>query len=211
PQDEALYRELILTKQFIPAGNTLLAGVDPVRPNCCILPSVTEANFDEMAARAAVLWADRIGIGFDLSDAEDPISILKCLSTINANIKLDHRPQRGNMAVLKSSHPKILEFINVKSAEFSTGSSVTNIYNFNLSVGINNSDQEMSKADQAIMTAIAQSAWVSGDPGIVFLDRVQGPMKESLMGQVKTRFILSIQNAYVLVPSRDCVKMKFAK
>lgn len=51
-----IYHDLILKKMFIPAGNTLLAGKAPIRPNCCILPTVSDENLSETVERAAKLW-----------------------------------------------------------------------------------------------------------------------------------------------------------
>eukprot|EP01084_Bolivina_argentea_P099576 178987_1 len=156
------YNHLISQQRFIPAGNTLLAGIDPIRPNCTVFPSIDENNFHSLANRAQTAWNDRIGIGFDLTKSENPISILKQLSNINANIKLNHRPQRGNMAVLNSKHPKIEEFILCKSAN-------QTLYNFNLSVAFNEDN-----IDENILQLCAENAYKSGDPGIIFIDRIQG-------------------------------------
>jgi len=171
PTDQDKYYELISSKRFIPAGNNLLAGIDNVRPNCAILPSVSESNFDEIAARSQILWSDRTGIGFDLSEAEDPISILWKLSELNAAIKFDHRPQRGNMAVLKVSHPKIKDFITLKSSD--TGKS---LYNFNISVAFENNEEFSLSETNGILDLISKNTYLTGDPGIVFLDKLQGPL-----------------------------------
>jgi ribonucleotide reductase alpha subunit len=141
------FYDLIYNKRFIPAGNTLLVGIDPIRPNCAILPSINENNFEELSERAKILWNDRIGIGFDLSKSSNPIKILKELSRLNANIELGHRPQRGNMAVLNSSHPMIKEFIEIKSNN-------KNLYNFNISVGIDND------FNTNLMDLMSQNAWL---------------------------------------------------
>tara|TARA_R110001632_G_scaffold200941_1_gene323650 strand:- start:2371 stop:3756 length:1386 start_codon:yes stop_codon:yes gene_type:complete len=157
--DKKIYEELILRKRFIPAGNTLLAGINPIRPNCVIFESINENNYDELSKRAENLWRNRIGIGFDFSNANDPVLILKRLSKLNASIDLGHRPQRGNMGVLRDDHPKIKEFIKCKSQ-------TNKIYNFNLSIAI-------TKYDNEIMKMISESAHITGDPGIIFLNKVQ--------------------------------------
>lgn len=176
PDDRQLYHELIRRQRFIPAGNTLLAGAPGeekgIRPNCCILPPIHEGNFDELAERSALLWADRIGIGFDFSEAHDPVALLRKLSKINASIKLDHRPQRGNMAVLSCKHPRIREFIHCKDTSddvLKTGQDKSDLYNFNISVG-----WDSDCADVDLMVTISKSAWKSGDPGIIWMDLVQG-------------------------------------
>eukprot|EP01083_Nonionella_stella_P256774 879645_1 len=68
------YHQLISRQRFIPSGNTLLAGIDPIRPNCSIFPSIDEHNFDILSQRATTAWSDRIGIGVDLTNAADPVS-----------------------------------------------------------------------------------------------------------------------------------------
>ena len=157
-------------KLFCPAGNTLLAGcVDGeeaeilVTPNCSVLEPINEENYDSLIKRCKVLWTNRVGIGFDLSTAKDPVSILKKLSMVNSGIKLGHRPQRGNMAVCKDTHPKIDEFILCKQSE-------NDLYNFNISVGITDS----SNVDEEMLNLMSKASWGKGDPGILFLDRLQG-------------------------------------
>jgi len=182
-ENEKFY-DLINNKRFIPAGNTLLAGIDEIRPNCAILPSIHQNNFDELIKRAKILWEDRIGIGFDLSESDNPINILKQLSKVNANIKLEHRPQRGNMAVLNSSHPMIKEFIGIKSK-------IDNLYNFNISVGFD-SDRDLK---EELIDEISKNAWMNGDPGILFLDRIQ--LKDiGTLGKIKTLVPCGEQGMY---------------
>lgn len=193
--DSRLYHKIISRQRFIPAGNTLLAGIDPIRPNCAILPSVTEDNFDEIVKRSVALWEDRIGIGFDLSEAKDPLKILSELSRRNSEIKLDHRPQRGNMAILNSSHPDIAEFVTCKRGENS-------LYNFNLSVGIDTRIPE----DDSLMSLMATCAWSGGDPGIVFIDRVQGvPDHEGTPNKIH---IPELGKACTLVPCGEQSMLK---
>jgi len=176
------FYDLIYNKRFIPAGNTLLAGIDPIRPNCAILPSITENNFDELSKRAKILWTDRIGIGFDLSESLNPIQILEKLSVLNSNIKLGHRSQRGNMAVLNSSHPMIEDFIKIKTIN-------RNLYNFNISVGFN------TNLNSDLMDLMSENAWKNGDPGLVFLDRIQ--LNElDYLGKIKTLVPCGEQGMY---------------
>lgn len=155
-------------QRFWPAGNTLLAGSgEPIRPNCCVLPAVSESNLEETVERARNLWAARIGIGFDLSMAYDPVAVLRRLSAENARIPLGHRPQRGNMAVLAASHPRARAFCTAKA----NTADADGIYNFNISLSVD-SEREWRQA-QPVVRAAAGAAWQSGDPGLVFLDRIR--------------------------------------
>ena len=157
---EKVYQELMGRLQFLPAGNTLLAGVAPIRPNCTVLPSVTEENLSETLERSEGLWKAGIGIGFDLSEADDPLAILYSLGKRNAQIDLGHRPQRGNMALLRADHYTASAFIGVKQSQ--------NLYNFNLSLGV---DKTLASN---LLSQLSHSAWKTGDPGLVRLDLNQG-------------------------------------
>ena len=81
-----LYNAMV-SKKFFPAGNTLLAGVEPIRPNCTILPSFTNYKIKETLTRAENLWKARIGIGFDLDKCSNPVLALKELSKRNLLLK----------------------------------------------------------------------------------------------------------------------------
>lgn len=163
--ERIIYEELLSSKTFIPAGNTLLAGIKEVTPNCCVLGRLTDSNFDDMLALSKKLWQQRTGIGYDLTGMEDPVAALLKLSEANHAIELGHRPKRGNMAVLDSRHPRIEEFIRCKSHN-------SHIYNFNISVAITN------EITEELLRLVASQAWLTGDPGLVFLNRAQtyGPV-----------------------------------
>ena len=159
------YFDLIYNKKMIPAGNTLLAGINPIMPNCSILPTVTKSNLNFLLKKATNLWSKRVGIGFDLSKSENPVEILKILSKSNDSIELGHRPKRGNMAVLNIKHPQLKNFISCKLKN-------KDLYNFNLSIVVEGEEGDLSNYKKEL-ELISQSAWASGDPGIIFLDRIR--------------------------------------
>jgi ribonucleoside-diphosphate reductase alpha chain len=159
-EERRTYKDLISSSIFIPAGNTLLVGapgVSGISPNCCVLGTLTDDTFDDILALSKKLWASRTGIGFDLSGLKDPVGGLVALSKANAAIILGHRPNRGNMASLKASHPRINEFIACKD--------VVDVHNFNISVAFE------GEPDPDLIAKISEHAWKTGDPGVIFLDR----------------------------------------
>jgi len=170
-----ILRSEIAGRRFIPAGNTLVAGQVPLQPNCSIIGSVCEQTYEEIEKRCRVLWASRIGVGFDLSTSSDPVGILLRLSKANHSVDVgDWRPKRGNIATLSVEHPRLLEFVRCKS---SSEEQANRLYNFNISVAL--TDRFMSRVKEGDRQAcntllrVAKHAHAYGDPGLVFIDRVQ--------------------------------------
>lgn len=187
PTKRDVLRRELLHKKFFPAGNTLLAGIEPIRPNCTILPAVDEANIEHTIDRARNLWESRIGMGFSLNSLKDPVSALKELSNINNMIKFDHRPQRGNMATISALHPSVEEFIFAKSGRSEE------LYNFNTSVVIRTNDiREHPEEIDRVLSMIANAAWDGGDPGVIFMDRIVNALPynhdtvSSFLGPIET-------------------------
>lgn len=171
---------LMLQRKFLPAGNTLLAGVRPIRPNCSVLPILNEHNYDETSSRAELLWTSHIGTGFRFDGMQNPGAALRDLSARNAKISLDFRCQRGSIGIIDIEHPCTQDFIDAKGLD---------IYNFNISVAITNAFMNRvfagdSKAIE-LLRMCATRAHATGDPGIVFIDRIQ-PTKPTPFGRIDT-------------------------
>lgn len=92
-----------------------------------------------------------------------------CNADGTAGVVVSNTRRGANMAILNCDHPDIEEFISCKDEE-------GKITNFNLSVGL--TDEFMRRAvenpiasDEAhMLRRIAEHAWRSGDPGIIFMD-----------------------------------------
>lgn len=103
--------------------------------------------------------------------ASGPVSFMR-LFDLSTDIVQQGGMRRGaNMAVLNVDHPDIRKFIHCKDKD-------GDIKNFNLSVGL--TDAFMEKATSPVTTPeyrllmeIAESAWRTGDPGVVFLDTME--------------------------------------
>jgi ribonucleoside-diphosphate reductase alpha chain len=111
---------------------------------------------------------------------------------------VSHNTRRGaNMGILRVDHPDILEFVDIKNDP-------REVTNFNLSVGVTgefmaavDAGEEFALRDlrdgkvtarlkaRELFECIVTSAWRTGDPGLVFLDRInsanptpdQGPIE----------------------------------
>jgi ribonucleotide reductase alpha subunit len=175
--------QILINREFCPSGNTLVAGKKPVRPNCSILGTINDENQEQVIERSKRLWKHAIGVGYSI-ETGDPVETLKRLSFENQQIDLGHRPQRGNIAILHIDHPQLESFTSYKFNQLIKGDQNA-IYNFNISVAVTNEFMEAvidgnpqkwkntDKTAKEWLKRIAFYAHQSGDPGIVFIDRVQ--------------------------------------
>ena len=116
--------------------------------------------------------------------ASGPISFMKAYDTATEIIKQGGRRRGANMAILRCDHPDIMEFIACKSDK-------TSFRNFNISVALtkpfldalekekeielvapHNKEVKQKISARVIFDAIVHNAWSTGDPGIVFVDRI---------------------------------------
>ena len=120
-----------------------------------------------------------------------PISVLRHLSSVSKLVTQGGKRDGANMAVMDVHHPDILEFIECKHVE-------GEISNFNISVGASDEFKEAVKAGTSyslrtkedpsdpdspiletgrldareVFEKIIEGAWRNGEPGLIFLDRV---------------------------------------
>ncbi|MCK5107969.1 MAG: adenosylcobalamin-dependent ribonucleoside-diphosphate reductase, partial [Nanoarchaeota archaeon] len=130
--------------------------------------------------------------------ASGPVSFLTVYNAATEVIKQGGKRRGANMGVLRIDHPDILEFINCKEKNDA-------ITNFNLSVGIteefmhaveNEEDYDLidphSKEIISTMNAktvfnlLVSSAWRNGDPGIIFLDRMNKDNPTPDVGEIES-------------------------
>ena len=161
--------ESMINEKFIPAGNTLVSGINILSPNCSIIGKITNNNYYEKENLFIKLLSSAIGVGLDLSEMDDPVKALKSLSEKAKNVSLQwERPLRGNMATLDVNHDKILDFISCKTKN-------NDLSIFNISVKISNDIMEgfIRGDNNDLFNNICESDYLCGDPGVIFIDKVQ--------------------------------------
>lgn len=167
---------------------------------CFVLP--IEDNIHSIfktLGNAAVVHKNNGGTGFNFSkirphgdkvrnvpnSASGPVDFIRAYSAALSQILQGAKRQGANIAVLNCDHPDILEFIHLKDEDGM-------IKNFNLSVGVTNEFLEAVERDEVwelknprngevwkkmrarkLFDEIVEHAWISGDPGLAFLDRME--------------------------------------
>lgn len=127
-----------------------------------------------------------------------PVSFMKVFDKTTEQIKQGGVRRGANMAVLRVDHPDILEFINCKR-------DLTQMTNFNISVGITDKFMQALAEDgeyelvnphtnevteklkaKDVFSNIIDNAWRQGDPGIVFIDRMNENIPVPELGPIES-------------------------
>ena len=198
---EARFLERMRSLEFLPNSPTLMnAGLPGGQLAACfVLPVADDLDSIFSAlSRMARIHQSGGGTGFSFSalrPREDhvrstggmssgPLSFMHLFDRTTAVIRQGGRRRGANMAVLRVDHPDIEEFIKAKTT-------AGWLENFNLSVGItapflaaidggtafglhNPRTGQIVRVFDAVTLwgEIAKAAWATGDPGLLFLDRI---------------------------------------
>lgn len=102
--------------------------------------------------------------------ASGPISFMSLFDKATETVQQGGMRRGANMGILNVDHPDVRDFIHCKDKDGT-------ISNFNISVGVYDSFMEKVQADPQgeeakLLDEIAETAWRTGDPGIIFLDAI---------------------------------------
>lgn len=151
---------------------------------CTVLGLDLQTELNSLRKSVTQAHTDGMGTGFNLDRLEEPIQMLRILNDMAieiANAGKEERPV-GNIAIMSVHNPKIAEFISIKDGS----DDKKEVWKFNLSVNISkefmeklNQNGDYKLTDGQIVSAkeifqkIAENAYRSGDPGVLFMDRFE--------------------------------------
>lgn len=203
----------MINSDFMPNSPTLTGADRGMCLSACFVLPIEDSleNIFETVKNAALVHKEGGGTGFDFSRirpqgsfvkktqgiASGPVSFLKVIDAGTEAVKQGGTRRGANMGVLRVDHPDIKEFITMKLDGRTA-------QNFNISVAITEKFIEALKNDsnydlidpkdgkscgkmeaREIFDLIVDSAWRNGDPGLIFIDKVnalnptraQGPIR----------------------------------
>jgi ribonucleoside-diphosphate reductase alpha chain len=205
--------EAMMSRDFLPNSPTLTgAGRGMCLSACFVLPieDSMESIFDTVR-NAALVHKEGGGTGFDFSRlrpsgsfvqrtqgvASGPVSFLKVIDAATEAVKQGGTRRGANMGILRADHPDIESFILMKR----DGKSVSN---FNISVAATGAFMDAvrkgtsyfihdpyrkravdRKDARKVFRMIVESAWAIGDPGLIFIDRINQGNPTSGLGPIE--------------------------
>lgn len=190
-------RFVCTTSAMYEAGNDACSG----QLSPCFVLKIEDSihSIFKTLGEAALIQKNFGGTGFNFSAirfkgdkaknvpgaASGPVDFLQAYSAALSKIIQGAKKHGGNMGILNVDHPDIESFIKIKDED-------GNMKNFNLSVGVTNAfmeavasnkkfslvnprDGQVTKKINAkeLFDKICRHAWGSGEPGIIFLDRME--------------------------------------